>query len=173
MRTRAPGAGLQGHGGFTLIEMLVVLLLVSILVGVAAPMLLEPPGRTADDFQSSLRPFREARRLALRRGRPVRLVLYPRQGRYSIQDDAVPDPPGSGAPVPRDSSGRGRPPLDVGRLAGDVARDPPEILAPLVFHFMPGGRAAGPALRLVAPGGRRFQVRVDPWTGKADARPSR
>jgi hypothetical protein len=61
----------------------------------------------------------------------------------------------------------------VGRLEGEFTRDPPGPPAPLAFHFLPGGRAAGPALRLVASDGHRFQVRVDPWTGKADVRSSR
>ena len=64
--------GSVGRDGFTLVEMLVVLILMGIAVAVVAPALL-PPG--PPDTVSLEEPLRVARRLALTRGETVYLDL--------------------------------------------------------------------------------------------------
>ncbi len=154
---RAPGAVRTAATlarGFSLIEIVVVLLLLGIAAAVTAPALArlderDPVGDGAERVRGVLR---GARLAAVERGRPVVVVIVPEEARYRAW------------------------------LAGDEARPLAEAALELAdgvrleateprptFVFSPRGPAHGPALS-VRRGARAATVAVDPWTGAARVR---
>lgn len=83
----------MGRRGFTLVEILVVLILMGLIAGLVAPALIPP--RTNDDPASRVRELvRSSRVAAVRRGEVVRLSLRPRGdwevvGMASAQPDVI------------------------------------------------------------------------------------
>jgi type II secretion system protein H len=138
-----------GPPGFTLVEVLVVILVLSLAAGVVAPALLGPGGRgdaeqAAEDVVALLR---AARRTAVEEGITVSVRLDPATGRYWVAE-------GDGGHRHRAA---GRVSLVNGvRL---VAAEPRPR-----FTFLAVGGASGEVVLVQGPADQAL-VRVDPWTG--------
>lgn len=137
----------QGRAGFTLVEIVVVLLVLGVAAGAVAPALLrdggpqDPVDRTAEELAALLR---SARHRAVAEGQATVLVLDPASGRYWLEGDSVRE--------------------------GVVERAPGVTLSaatPRVrFEFASTGGAWGQPV-VVAGAVRGAVVTVDPWTGEA------
>jgi prepilin-type N-terminal cleavage/methylation domain-containing protein len=134
------------RNGFTLIELMMVLVLLAITAAAAAPAFLgrhamSPERRTATSLAVALVRTRDAAR---ERGVSAALVLAPSNGRYWI--------------VAGDSSETGILPLDEGVRITNVASDR------VTCRF----DAAGPATActITVHGARDVSVRVDGWSGE-------
>ena len=186
--------------GFTLIEVIVVLLVISVLAATVAPALVRPaPQVTAMEeavnrFETL---FSQARDAAVRSARAVAVVLD------SITGLAWIDAPGqtssetpSMATGPEASAGTGTPALfgntfgsgstlgqehgipgaDERVPAGAVSFDLPDgidivyLMPRTRFTFAPAGSAVGDSLRLVSRTGQTCQITVDPWNGNVRVR---
>ncbi|HEX2091658.1 MAG TPA: type II secretion system protein [Longimicrobiaceae bacterium] len=138
----------RSRAGFTLVEIVVVLLILGIAAGAVAPALLrddgpqDPVARTAEELAAVLR---SARHHAVSGGVTTVLVLDPGSGRYWLEGDSVRE--------------------------GFLARAPGVVLVastPRVrFEFSSTGGAWGQSV-VVSGVGRGAVVTVDPWTGDAD-----
>lgn len=86
----------QARRGMTVIELVVVIAMIGIMAGVAAPSLASFDQRFTDRPDSALVDdlLRFGRKLAVERGAPVELTLDPESGRYWI------DPPDSSDVLP-------------------------------------------------------------------------
>jgi prepilin-type N-terminal cleavage/methylation domain-containing protein len=144
--------GRSDSRGFTLVEVVIVLVLLAIAAGVAVPALLEMTResrgsrRTADEIGTLLQ---RTRRTALDRGTAVTLTLSPVDGRYWVSTSEWPD--------------------DQPVAAGALELDPGvRVLsaAPRVrFRFDAAGRGAGDPV-LVEDAGPGVIVGLAPWTGE-------
>lgn len=137
------------RGGFTLVEIVVVLVILSIVAAAVAPALLSPPAPGADQAAAEVaKVLGSARRLAVERGEAVSVTLDPATGGWR----AAAEPAG-------DSLAAGTIALPAGvtlASAGGAAR----------FVFHPLGGATGAPLTL-AGGARTARLQVDRWTGEA------
>ena len=136
--------------GFTLIEMIVVLIVVAIIAGLTAPALMRL-GETSEDT-SDASPlaalFRGARREAIERGTTVTVVLDPEEARFRA-DTAGP---------------RGAGLLKEGQLAlGDGVVLESDSLR-VRFTFRPDGSVFGDTLT-VRGRWESSRVSIDRWTG--------
>ena len=143
--------------GFTLIEMIVVLIVIAVTAGLIAPAMLRMAGTPADasDAAPLSALLRAARRQALEGGSVVTLILDPRDARYRA-----------------DTSG----PRGAGLLSeGELTLDPGVTLESdsirVRFTFRPDGSVFGDSLTVR---GRwtSSRISVDRWTGaiNVDAR---
>lgn len=144
-------------GGFTLIEMLVVLVILGVMAGVTVPALagLTEKKERVEELASELRSLlRGGKRLAIERGVAVVVSLDPETGRYRIEPmdpgntkAASPNPPRDGfLEIPSgvrflNTSGLQR------------------------FRFDRLGSASGPVINLRADTGLQVRISVSPWTG--------
>jgi prepilin-type N-terminal cleavage/methylation domain-containing protein len=189
-------ARIAPRGGFTLIEITVALLILTVMAAVAAPALLThrepPPMETAQGRLEAL--FRMARDSAVRTATPVTVVLDSASGLVWL-DARTP----MAAQVPEVSEGAstesrrlrtegafgGGSTLGIGLPeAGALGRAPAngeslELPASVqmqlfqtrsLFTFAPNGAALGDSIRLVATTGEARTITVDPWSGRARAR---
>jgi general secretion pathway protein H len=140
----------RGRRGFTLIEMIVVLIVIAVTAGLAAPAMMRMTGPAADDSDAAplTALLRGARRQAIEGGSVVTLTLAPEDARYRA-----------------DTSGpRGTGLLLAGRLTlgEDVTLESDSLR--VRFTFRPDGSVFGDTLTVH---GRlsSAQVSVDKWTG--------
>ncbi|HEX2205098.1 MAG TPA: GspH/FimT family pseudopilin [Longimicrobium sp.] len=137
--------------GFTLVEVLVVLVILAIAAGAVAPAILAPGDD--DDVSAAVREtvklLGSARREAARRGAEVTLSLDPGTGRYDVRaagEGASPDSVAAGT---------------LALPAGVTASAP---VPRAEFRFDPEGGGWGVPLTLK--GSRVAVVEVDRWTGE-------
>ena len=182
--------------GFTLIELTVALLILTVMAAVAAPALLqrrEPP--PMDDAQGRLEAlFRVARDSAVRTATPVTVVLDSASGLVWLDARMR-----MAAEVPADSADRsmtgealqaggafgGASTLGIGlSVPGSFGRVPAQgesLELPATVHmqlfqtrslftFAPNGAALGDSILLRASTGEAHMITVDPWTGRARVR---
>jgi len=146
------------QSGFTLLELVVVLLLISVAIGVTVPALsrLRGDDGAAEVAQEVARLFSRARMAAADRGVAVRVALEAPSGRYTVVmggfgEDSVAQVASGMLPVPHG-------------MALDIAR-------PIaVFTFHPLGLAEGDTVRIVGADGE-VRVVLDPWSGRTRAVP--
>lgn len=149
-------AGRRPRRGFTLVELMVVLVVVGLAVGVAAPALPVPGGTGGDALDRVAARLRAARRMAAERGRVVRVRLR-RSGEAGTVTSIRAEGPAAGWRGVRTAG------VD---LAGIRAAGPP------AFRFGPLGRATGPTLTVMGPE-RRRTLRVDPLLGDVEVHRAR
>ena len=139
--------------GFTLIEMMVVLLLMGISLAVVAPALPRPPHGAEAAARKTARLLEQTRRTAAQHGRNTRIELNLATGAFGVW---VEDPFDG-----RDSL------IAAGELLlpGEMAEADPNTGARARVRFDPLGRADGEPIRFRDGGGRSMTVAVDPWTG--------
>jgi general secretion pathway protein H len=150
----AGGDAHRAEAGFTLLELMVVLVLMALLIGLVMPNLMHSWEReknrvTLREFATTLR---TARSEAVTRGLRVRLFLDLRTGRYRLEGSA-----------------------QEGTLTGVSLTD-----ARLVWQnpeksqgyiaFFGDGSSSGGKLALVEPTGRQYLLEVEPITGKVSMR---
>ncbi len=183
------------QGGFTLIELIVVLLIISVLAGSVAPALFRPPPVTTGMEEAVNRfdtLFRLARDSAVRTARPVTVVLDSISGLLWLEEPGTPSDasssastgpggiPDSGVVARVEGAFGGGSTLGQGLAApGAVMQAPagaqafalPEgiridyLLPRTLFTFTPGGTAIGDSLRLVSMTGQNCLITVDTWNG--------
>ena len=150
LRPGADGDANQAQVGFTLLELLVVLALMTLLMGLVLPSLVRSWEREKN--RATLRgltaTLRTARSEAITRGLKVRLFLNLKSGRYRLEGSA-----------------------QEGTLTGVRLTD-----ARLVWQnpeksqgyiaFFGDGSSSGGKLTLVEPAGRRYLLEVEPITGR-------
>ena len=143
--------------GFTLIEMIVVLLVIAVTAGLTAPAMMRMAGVTTDDGETAplAALLRSARRQALEGGTVVALIVDPKDARYRADTTG---PRGSGL------LSEGELTLDPGvTLESDSLR--------VRFTFRPDGSVFGDTLTVH---GRwaSSRISIDRWTGSihVDAR---
>ena len=136
--------------GFTLIEMIVVLIVIAIIAGLTAPALVRLGGTSEDtsDAAPLAALFRGARREAIERATTVTVVLDPAAARYRADTSG---PRGSGL-------------LAEGQLAlGDGVVLESDSLR-LRFSFRPDGSVFGDTLT-VRGRWESSRIAIDRWTG--------
>jgi prepilin-type N-terminal cleavage/methylation domain-containing protein len=140
--------------GFTLLELLVVLVIVGMLAAVAVPAL-RARGGAAASAKQLVSFYAVAREVAISRGAPADAVLDLSTGSFFVAAAGR-----QGAPT--DTLRRATLPLPEGaRLASRTARG---RLARVTFDAL--GRARGDAV-VIADASGRHAVVTDPWTGAA------
>jgi prepilin-type N-terminal cleavage/methylation domain-containing protein len=201
MSARAAASGsrprrVPGPSGFTLIELTVALLILTVMAAVAAPALLgrrePPPMEAAQGRLEAL--FRMARDSAVRTAMPVTVVVDSASGLVWLDartpmaaelPEALEATPG-GAPRLRTEGafgggstlGIGLPEAGaLGRVPGRGERLelPGSVRMQLfqtrsLFTFAPNGAALGDSILLLASTGEARLITVDPWSGRARAR---
>lgn len=167
---------MTGRAGFTLVEVVVVVLVLGIVAAVATPGLPELGHTESDAVGRAVAVLGEARRRAARRGRPVELVVE--AGRYTMRLAGSEEAPErawseSVARTPGDPRGRDGTAADApGRVLASGRLDPSVRVVPAArtgwtaFRFRPDGRARGPRLRLRTGAGRVVALAVRPWSGR-------
>ena len=140
--------------GITLVELLVVLVILTIVLGATAPALAkigeEDPSKAATRELVSL--LRAARRSAVEQGVTVSVVIDPRSGRYWLASEAA---------VP--------PPVRTGFLSEDTRTQMITTTDRVSFVFDPRGVARGDSV-VVRTGEGFVNVGVNHWTGAPYAR---
>jgi type II secretion system protein H len=164
MRTSAAGSS-RGPGGFTLVELIVVLAVVSLVAAFAVPAL---AGRfTRRPVPDAARAFTglvtEARVRAASTGRPAAVVWLPRSRRLTLVEIAAGQGDGgrrSVAAVPDgvDVTADGLAPVRGIGAGGEDARG---------AVLFPGGGSTGGAVVFRSAEGSAIRVSVDPLTGYA------
>jgi prepilin-type N-terminal cleavage/methylation domain-containing protein len=144
-------------GGFTLIEVLVVLVILGVMAGVTVPALAGLPEKKepAEELASELRSLlRGGKRLAIERGVAVVVSLDPETGRYRI------------APVVSGSTkaASANPAMD-GFLEIPSGVRFLSTSGPQRFRFDRLGSASGPVITIRADTGFQVRISVSPWTG--------
>ncbi|HET6229763.1 MAG TPA: type II secretion system protein [Longimicrobiaceae bacterium] len=144
---------MTARGGFTLLEMMVVLVMMGIAAAVAAPALRPPAARTVPAAVDSLvRVLARARASAARRGGRVRVEV--RDGAFAVlsdDDEEAADTLASGTlPLPAD-----------GRVSAGTGG-----AASVMFDAV--GRARADRIFVAGPDAR-VAVVLDPWSGSARA----
>ena len=138
------------RGGFTLVEMIVVLIVVAVIAGLTAPAMMRITGTPADDSDAAplTALLRAARRQAIENGSVVTVILDPRAARYRADT----------------SSPRGAGMLSEGVLAFDPGVTLESDSLRVHFRFRPDGSVFGDTLTVR---GRwtTSRLSVDPWTG--------
>lgn len=186
------GRARPGSAGFTLIELIITLVILSVMTALAIPAFLRDPVRTdMDDAQSRLEIlFRMARDSAVRSASEVTVAFDSVTG-YAWFD--VPTAPstqaagggsmtGGGLPLRAGGSFGGGSTLGSG-LAG--ARRASTVGEPIglrpgitlqmfkaraLFTFSPGGTVVGDSLLVRGPNGEIRRITLEPWTGNVLAR---
>jgi prepilin-type N-terminal cleavage/methylation domain-containing protein len=143
-----PGSPSRARRGFTLIEMIVVLIILSIVMEFSVPAMLRmgTTPQTATDDLALL--FRSARAAALAHGVPVRVIIDPESGEYRADT------------LGTDVTG----PIAEGTLDSPIGRTIETDSARVRFTFLPSGIAYGDSL-IVRADGVSVKVTVDPLTG--------
>ena len=142
------------RGGFTLVEMLVVIVILAIVSAVTVPALRSTPD---DDLTTSANALttlmQRSRQTAVERGQPVTLVVDAEHARYwaTVERTGVPDSVVSYGPVDLASGAT---------LTADDARSR--------YVFAPTGSASGGPLT-VRLDSRAAVITVNQWTGDAHA----
>jgi general secretion pathway protein H len=154
LRPGASGNVHRAQAGFTLLELMAVLLLMALLLGLVLPRLLHSWERESN--RATLREFtttlRTARSEAVNRGLPVRLFLNLKTGRYRLEG------------LTREGVLKGMSLID----AQLVWQNPDKSQGYIAFYG--DGSSSGGALALVEPTGRRYLLAVGPITGKVSLR---
>jgi general secretion pathway protein H len=140
------------RGGFTLIEMIVVLMILAVATAVTVPALRAPP--VEDDFTIAMKRvddmFRFARDSSVRAGLPLTIAIDSATGNvWLLSDEDSSSGVAEGEPLD----------LPVGfsiELTKARAR----------FRFLPSGAAFADSLTLRSNGATRI-ISVDPWSGRA------
>ena len=147
----------RARHGFTLIEMIVVLIVIAVIAGLTAPamMRMAAPEVDASDAAPVAGLLRAARRQAIEGGSVVTLILDPEEARYRADTSG---PRGSG----RLSEG----PISIGE---DVTLESDSLR--VRFTFRPDGSVFGDTV-IVHGRYASARVSVDRWTGavRVDAR---
>jgi prepilin-type N-terminal cleavage/methylation domain-containing protein len=167
---------LRVRAGFTLVELVVVMLIIAVATAVAVPALLPPP--EADDVTDAVARidalFRAARDSAVRGGAPLLVTIDSATGAVWVLADRHVEPEDAASPRPGALRAQGR----LQRTAGDAAAGTSLELRPSVrlelnsararFLFSPAGASFGDTL-VVRSGAHARSVRLDPWSGNAVA----
>lgn len=144
---------MRSRGGFTLVEVVTVVLVLGIAAAVAFPALRPPRERSAGAAAEALREvYAGARAAAAARGVQVLVVLETATDSFAV----FAEPVGGAREVLR--AGQLPLPPDGSLLGGREGR--------AHARFTPLGRARADRVVLVH-GDERYEVRVDPWTGDA------
>lgn len=138
--------------GFTLLEMMVVLLVLGISLGVAAPSFPRPASNDAAAASEVVLLVERARRAAVARGVPVFMSLNAGNGDYEVYAAAD--------PFPNSGYGNASIVLERGRLTGSSSGDAVHLI-----WMSPLGRAEGGPIRVAGLDGP--YVEIDTWTGRA------
>jgi prepilin-type N-terminal cleavage/methylation domain-containing protein len=153
-RPGASGGAHRAQAGFSLLELMAVLALMSLLLGLVLPGLInswerEKNRATLREFTTTLR---TARSEAVTRGLRVRLFLNLKTGRYRLEGSTL-----------------------EGALTGVnltdaqlVWQNPEKSQGYIAFYG--DGSTSGGKLALVEPTGRRYLLEVEPITGKVSLR---
>ncbi|HSO72858.1 MAG TPA: GspH/FimT family protein [Thermodesulfobacteriota bacterium] len=154
---RRPGNSRDAHrpqAGFTLLELMGVLVLMALLLGLVLPGLLRSWERESN--RATLREFtttlRTARSEAVNKGLQVRLFLSLKTGRYRLEGST------------REGALKGVSLTD----AQLVWQNPEKSEGYIAFYG--DGSSSGGTLALVEPTGRRYLLEVEPITGKVSLR---
>jgi prepilin-type N-terminal cleavage/methylation domain-containing protein len=142
---------MMGDAGFTLVEVVTVVVVIGIAAAVAGPALRPGPRESAGAAARALRAtYDDARSLAARRGVPVVVVLETSTDSFAV----FAEPEGA----PREVVVSGRLPLPAGGAVTGGHGGRAEA------RFTPLGRARADVVTLVDEGGRHV-VSVEPMTG--------
>ena len=151
------------RGGFTLIELVVVLLLVAVATAVTVPAFLAEPEQEDLDIATQRIDLllRLARDSAVHIGMPVTVSIDSVSGTAWLVTGTHADMPGDG----------GRTAGSVHAAPGASLDLPPSVTMQLAgararFRFIPGGAAFGDTI-LLSSGGVARAITIDPWTGDA------
>ena len=139
-----------GGRGFTLIEMIVVLIVIAVIAGLTAPAMMRAVSASEDtsDAAALVALFRGARREAIERGTTVTVVLDPAEARYRADTSG---PRGAGL-LKEDAIALG----DGVSLESDSLR--------VRFTFRPDGSVFGDTLT-VRGQWESSRISIDRWTG--------
>lgn len=138
--------------GFTLVELLVVMLIAGLTLTIAAPSLPRPTESSPSSTQEVVQALHTARRLAATRGQDVAVRIRPEERTLSIV--LLDEDPGSTTLVER-------------RVVKGTIVGRPSSRAVTAIRFGPLGRAEGPGFQ-VEDSGSVHQVSVDRWTGRVE-----
>ena len=136
--------------GFTLIEMIVVLIVIAVTAGLIAPAMMRMSGVSTDDSESAplAALLRSARRQALEGGSVVTVIIDPKEARYRADTTG---PRGAGL-------------LGEGELAFEPGVSLESDSLRVRFTFRPDGSVFGDTLMVHGSMGSS-RVSVDRWTG--------
>jgi type II secretion system protein H len=166
-----------GRAGFTLVEIIVVLVIIAVATAFTLPAFLEP--RPEDDMTAAARRidtlFRVARDSAVRGGVPIAVAIDSATGAVWL----VPERVATAAERSATSSRLTQPTTALRSLRRDAAdvgaslELPPSVRLELSaaragFLFTPGGAAFGDTL-VLRTATRTLTITLDPWTGHAIA----
>jgi prepilin-type N-terminal cleavage/methylation domain-containing protein len=143
------------RGGFTLVELLVVVLILGLAVGAAVPTLRGSRGGGREVARATTALLGRAREAALQRGERVTVSVELGSGAFVVTASRA-------TGVPGDTIRRGTLRLGSARLVGGAAWA-------YATTFDPTGRARAQPLTVVDDEDR-YDIQVSPWTGMATVR---